>query len=132
MSTIIKNARKNLKEIRNNLKEVGGNWFFYDLRNNDLKAIVVANNEDSLKEKMEANKRLMEATRKLNDFQKKLLSPPREQSVTSEDNDSVFPPSAILSNQSKTQKINFNAPPAELKSITSTQNVSMNSSVEQP
>ena len=81
---------------------------------------------------MEANKRLMEATRKLNDFQKKLLSPPREQSVTSEDNDSVFPPSAILSNQSKTQKINFNAPPAELKSITSTQNVSMNSSVEQP
>jgi len=41
-----------------------------------------------LKEKMEANKRLMEATRKLNDFQKKLLSPPRDLSIES-DVDSV-------------------------------------------
>lgn len=77
---------------------------------------------------MEANKRLMEATRKLNDFQKKLLSPPREQSVCSEDMESA--------KQSSTnpQSNQFNkAATQQLKSIeTAPMQTSIAGSLEQP
>lgn len=51
--SIIEKARKNLQELKENLEEVGGRWFFYNIKNNNYKSIVIANNEKELEKKME-------------------------------------------------------------------------------